>query len=285
MYYVALDLIAALMLYLSWRRGVTPVKLGLLLTAGVLINAADILFAGFLRWYAFRPGLIDDYWRDNYLGMLLGDYLFVPVVVSTLVATARGWLRLAIAGAVVLPFALIEYTFEKLGMFAYHGWQLWMSFVAFPPMYVGLAHLSNLFERRAYAGWYRRLMVTATVVYLWLLWGVAVGAAGRLVAVVPPLPWDYELCAVTGGMLLYLLPFLLVTVPAILYRRVRHWRGLLGYGLVVAVWTYLIELTGWRQHHPFWLPMLDALSFAAIAAAASRIDRWFEAHDSQSGRA
>lgn len=107
-------------------------KAGLLstyLVAWGLAAVAEWWAFGIFTLYRYRPGLSSDWRWDSAWGVVLAEAIFLPALNTVLAAFTNLWVGAAVGTAIV---TVTEFTFVRLGLFTYQGWQLWVTVVTFP---------------------------------------------------------------------------------------------------------------------------------------------------------
>lgn len=262
------------MLAVLWPRVDLRTAVALFTVTGGLIGMGDTLVHGILFMYLYTPHLLPGPEADGPLGMLLGDYLFVPVAASALAALAPPW-RWPGAAVLVVLMESVERSFVKAGFFVLLKWPEVATLAVFAIYFAGAVVWLRRFERTGYRGANRYFVLLTGATYIVMV----VGAVSSLLLGI----WDVQprlLGAsfpdkVLGNNLLMGLPTVALAVAA-------AWRGWFDqatfYLLTAAgltVWTLALDWLGMWRSAVFWSPLLQGLSLTLAVWAAGRLDRWF----------
>lgn len=81
---------------------------------------------GLFNSYEYRTGLYDSIWAQNLIGHLFLNTTMFPAAGLIIVTSSPSFLRTSFVAAV---FVAVEYLFLKLGLYAQHWWQYYMSVI------------------------------------------------------------------------------------------------------------------------------------------------------------
>lgn len=263
----------ALFMALS-RKGQFATKVGLVFIVGSMTGMTDLM-AILFRLYTFRPGLIAERVPDSRLGMLLADQIFVPLLVSTVVGSARRWRYLVSLALVVVPILFIENQFLVLHVYLHVHWKLWYSAVLFSLYMAGISTWANYFERCGY-NLVNRVILTVTSFHcIWLWYSIVASGVLNLFTLRPHLLADPVLDNVLGGFLLRFLPSGGIGLLWIWNRWVDRPAGVAALLGAFATWLLLLQLSGITRAREPWNLAYGALALTLIVLAAGWLDRWF----------
>lgn len=270
--YIGLVVAGVLIVLFTWRPRPTPVQVGLLLFTGSGLDTADLVGFGLLRMYEYHPHLLRGK-PDIYIGEMLAEVLFVPVLFST-VGLLPPPLRFAGGAALAILLAGIEYLFLSLGVFHYHGWAAWFT----PILFFLFARLAatwvNAFERAGYTRLHRFIILLCATNLSWhalsLFLQRLLQRGWSNVALVA----NSEINQILGTILEYGLPYHLIALTLLwTVRKPTLLAAGLG-GAAFAAWLRFLELSGIYQDGPV---IIDGAALGIILWGLVRLDQWFAA--------
>ncbi|HEY3368646.1 MAG TPA: hypothetical protein VGK74_26610 [Symbiobacteriaceae bacterium] len=275
--YLVLAAAGVVIFAVAWRFAVPQVLIGLYLVAGAAVSVGDLIVHAVGNLYMYNPNLLPVQQADGPLGLVLGDYWFVPALCCSLAAVPVRH-RSTAAVFITFVFLSIETGFRNTGYFWYSGWRLWYSALLFPLCLVGLLRWLRAFERQRAVGFHRVLLVISAVTYLLLVYDVLTGLVAGLWGFQPHiLPWSFQ-DKLLGMLLFHNLPATVLALPALLLGWARRASFVPAMAGAVALWLYGMRWLGLYRHARSWSPAFDALALALIFYGIGRLDRWLRAY-------
>lgn len=239
---------------------------------GASLGLSDIMASGLLRLYTFRPHFFAEMRRDNGLGVLLADFIFVPLAYASLVLLFPRY-RVAMTIAFVALLTGLEALFLRLGFFGHDGWRIWYT----PLLFIARCAISlwwlGIFEHQGYTRVFRWLVVVSTAIHLWVLWVAASSAVARL--------WNMRLGvldpfrdAVLAHSLLHGPPFVIGLIACTMIGGVRKSTKVAVLVVVMALYLTGLEWLGLWHDRPPWSPLASAVVIGGLALALLYLDAW-----------
>ncbi|HYF79024.1 MAG TPA: hypothetical protein VD973_17955 [Symbiobacteriaceae bacterium] len=277
MAYLLLLACAVTLLIYTYRRAPErwPSHLVSMMAMSASLGLIDLIICELLQLYTFHPGLAPDLVRDNLLGAVLADYLFLSITFGCLMVLFPRHRTLAGAGLILL-IAGVEIVFRRYGLFVYHFWSIWATIVLFALRFALAVWWLDLLERVGYSPVFRLLFSAVSSAFFWwfyialtsglpMLWGMRLHllgspAADRVLSI-------YLLHGLTYGSFSMLF----------LYRRwgdqAWHWWG---FGAGWAAYLYILRALGIYRHLAGWSPLYDAAALTALLWVCTLLDHWMD---------
>ncbi|HWI63887.1 MAG TPA: hypothetical protein VNT75_18790 [Symbiobacteriaceae bacterium] len=272
--YLLLTLTSTVLLLYTFTR--PRIHTGLVAAAvslGSSLALSDLLVSVVWKLYIFHPGLLPG-GRDLVLGAFLADFLFVPFLLASLaVLFPKHPVGVWFVALVVVEG--VEILFLRAGLLTYDGWRLWYSAALFGARFAlelwWIAH----FRQVGYTPWYRYLLITTSLTYIWWVVYVVTCSLLSLWAMRLHLLPDPTSDKVLGMFLLSGLPLYVVGLALIWLRRAG---SLLHLGVTGAAWAgylYVLEGLGIWVGRPGWSPLYQAALAMCVIWASGRLDAWW----------
>jgi GNAT superfamily N-acetyltransferase len=240
-------------------------------TAGAAVLHADWAAFGWFSLYTYHPGLARDPVVDAVWGEALAEAIFVPCLSVVLLAYLPRWRGQLLGTALVTA---LDVLFTRLGLYAHHGWQAWMTAVTFAIYFP----LIEAYFQAAREGGMQSAPVRAilrTALALWALATLTLALrAGRLVVTAIHVMPTYLGNQALGRYLTYV-PVTLVFGYQIMAGDPRkRAAGLTALLAVLTIGNYGLMRGGIQQFVRPWGPVTDAVAQTAAIAVAMRLEDW-----------
>lgn len=276
MHYLLMAVIGLVLLALAFRRSGRQVKAALFVATLASINVVDIPLVVFLHAYEYNPGLLSAPVLDNYMGELLGEFLFVPAMTAVVLGGLTPKRRLLGAPVLGILFAVMELWLVRTGEFRELRWSAWLTLLLFTVYGLLLGYGANRFERDGYTATYRLLLTTAATFALWCSWTMLTSALGRSWGIRFYRHPDPEADLGLGSLLLHALPFMLVAQGALRLRWLGSPAGLVTIAVAFTLGFYAITALGfWAMGGP-GSQILQAIGLMLMILPIVAWDRWFQ---------
>lgn len=116
--------IAALIIYKERRNYKLSTLLVYFLFTTCISWIGEFIVLGFFDSYAYKPGIAADQWAENLAGHLFLNASMFPAVALLISIYSMKYLWGVL---IIIFFLLVEYLFEKLGIYEQHWWKYYMS--------------------------------------------------------------------------------------------------------------------------------------------------------------
>ena len=241
------------------------------------LGLIDLIICEVLQLYTFRPGLMPDLVRDNLLGAVLADYLFLSITFGCLMVLFPRHRPLAGVGLILL-LAGVEIVFRRNGWFVYRYWSVWATIVLFVLRFVLAVWWLNRLERIGYSPVFRLLFSMVSSAFFWWFYIALTSGLSKL--------WEMRLHLLGSPvpdrfLSVYLLHGLTYGGVSMLflYRRwgdqAWHWWV---FGAGWAAYLFILRALGVHRHLAAWSPIYDAAALTALLWGCTLLDHWADRH-------
>ncbi|MGE5675489.1 MAG: hypothetical protein ACM3XM_16705, partial [Mycobacterium leprae] len=263
------------MLLLCFGFGVTPLKVSIWLFAGSTVSLADLFMNGVFRLYTYHPFLLPNPDKDNHLGVMIAEMLFVPASYSLMAYLPRH-LRFWYTLLITLLVTSLEVLFLRIRVYEHDGWRILYTVILFAVYGTVVSTWANRFDGQGYTRLNRAVQLATSLFFPAAVWGLGMDSIVEVVATRPGWLVNPDRDLILGGYLLEGIPVIVVGLVACIYRwNRRPWQLVVMAG-VLTVWFCFLRWWGVTVAHPRWNLALEALVWTLLIWGVGRLDRWFE---------